>query len=296
MRFYVRMRGGLGNQMFQYAYALALRELYPGAEIFLDTREYRSYKRRSFSLTDFVLAEHTSVFSEGSLSYDIPIRIYHVWQRLYREIRHKPPFGISEPLARRGLILTGLGCSLPQSRLPEETFLYGYFQNADVLLPVRKNLSEAFSLPEPERTKLSPFLRDTGDCSVSVSIRLGQDIADSGWQLCSKDYYRSGIDIICRDHPMDKIIVFSDSPERVSDERWFDDMGLEIVYTAGLSPAEQMEIMKQCRHFVISNSTFAWWGAFLGAGDKGDIVAPKTWQGNRPTEKDPLFMKNMILL
>ena len=43
-------------------------------------------------------------------------------------------------------------------------------------------------------------------------------------------------------------------------------------------------------------STFAWWGAFLGAGTEGVIVAPRIWQGNRPTEKDPLYLKNMILL
>ena len=57
-----------------------------------------------------------------------------------------------------------------------------------------------------------------------------------------------------------------------------------------------MELLKRCRRFVISNSTFAWWGAFLGAGTEGVIVAPKIWQGNRLTRKDSLYLKNMILL
>ena len=296
MRLYVRMRGGLGNQMFQYAYALALREQHPEAEIWLDTREYATYKRRMFSLTDFVLADRTCLFSKGTLPYDIPIRLYHVWQRLYREMRHAQPFGINETLARRGMILTGLGCPLPQCRLPEKTFLYGYFQNAAVLLPIREVLREAYTVPEEEKEKLPTSLRGPGDHSAVVSIRLGQDIEASGWKLCSRDYYRSGIERIRREHRVERLFVLSDVPERVAEEKWFDDMGLDLHYTTGLSPALQMELMRQCRLFVISNSTFAWWGAFLGAGEEGVIVAPGTWQGNRPTEEDPLFIKNMLLL
>ena len=121
MKFIVRMRGGLGNQMFQYAYTLALRERYPEAEIVLDTREYGTYTRRSFALTDFVLAKNTSLFSQGRLAYDVPIRLYHVWQRLYREVRHEHPFGVNDSLARRGFLLTGLGCPLPRGGLPETT-------------------------------------------------------------------------------------------------------------------------------------------------------------------------------
>ena len=296
MKFIVRMRGGLGNQMFQYAYTLALRERYPEAEIVLDTREYGTYTRRSFALTDFVLAKNTSLFSQGRLAYDVPIRLYHVWQRLYREVRHEHPFGVNDSLARRGFLLTGLGCPLPRGGLPETTFLYGYFQNADVLLPIRDTLRKAFSLPDSEFTRLSPALLDTGDDAAAVSIRLGGDILQSGWHLCSKEYYRAGIEEIRRTDAVKKLLVFSDAPERVIGEKWFDDMGAEIVYASGLSPASQMELLKRCRRFVISNSTFAWWGAFLGAGTEGDIVAPRIWQGNRPTEKDPLYLKNMILL
>ncbi len=296
MKLIVRMRGGLGNQMFQYAYALALRDRYPGAGIVLDTREYKTYTRRSFALTDFVLAENTTLFSRGRLAYDIPIRLYHVWQRLYREVRHEHPFGVNESLAGRGLVLTGLGCPLPRADLPETTFLYGYFQNAEVLLPIRETLRNAYSLPASGLAGLSPALLDAGDDAAAVSIRLGGDIVKSGWQLCSREYYRAGIEEIRRTDTVKKLLIFSDAPERVAGEKWFDDMDLELVYASGLSPASQMELLKRCRRFVISNSTFAWWGAFLGAGTEGVIVAPKIWQGNRSTEKDSLYLKNMILL
>jgi len=297
MRFYVRMRGGLGNQMFQYAYALALRERYPDAEIWLDTREYRTYKRRVFELADFVLDRDTFLFSEGKLRYDAAIRVFHVYQRLYREIRKKQPYGLSEAMARRGILLTGLGCPLPESQLPEETFLYGYFQNIELLVPLRAKLQEIYSVPEKVLAGLPSALRQVGDNSVAVSIRLGGDMVRSGWQLCSRDYYREGLARIRREHRIDRVLIFSDDPERVSAEKWFDDLGLDLTYATALSPAEQMSVLKQCRHFVISNSTFAWWGAFLGAGeDEGVIVAPTFWQGNRSTAEDSLYLKNMILL
>ena len=296
MKLYVRMRGGLGNQMFQYAYALALRERYPASEIWMDIREYEHYKRRSFALTDFKLADNTHVFSSGRLRYDLPIKAYHVYQRLYREIRGKSPYGMDPSLARRGLILTGTGCPLPAADLPEETFLYGYFQNAEILLPIRETLREAFSLPDAGSSKVSGLLRCLGDDCAAVSIRLGNDIVQSGWQLCSRDYYRAGIEAIRQTHSINRLLIFSDAPERVAEEKWFEDMGLELCFTTGLSPSEQMELLKNCRHFVISNSTFAWWGAFLGAAKtNGVIVAPKLWQGNLPTDQTKLFFKNMIL-
>ena len=297
MKLYVRMRGGLGNQMFQYAYALALREQYPDARIILDTREYATYKLRNFGLTDFVLAADTEVFPEGKLSYDLLIKAYHVYQRIYREIRHEQPYGVSELLAKRGMIVTGLGCPLPRSRLPETAYLYGYFQNADLLLTVRELLRQAYSLPESEAAKLPESLRNPGENAVAVSIPTYNDvIAKSGWHYCTREFYRAGLEEIWKDHPLEKLVVFSDSPEKIEKEQWFDDLGLEIEYTGGLSPSEQMEILKRFRYYVIANSTFAWWGAFLGAGEDGVIVAPTIWQGNRPTEKDPLHLKNMILL
>ena len=296
MKIYVRMRGGLGNQMFQYAYALALREAYPAAGIWLDSREYRRYKRRSFELTSFVLGEDTHIHSDGPLRYDLPIKFYHVYQRLYREVRGRSPFGVSESLARRGLILTGTGCPLPAGPLPEEVFLYGYFQDADVFLPVREKLRGVFSLPEAAQGGLFVSGPASGETSVAVSIRLGDDILQSGWQLCSRDHYREGIEAVRRERLVDTIYVFSDKPEQVAEEKWFDDLGLRLIFTAGLSPAEQIAVMALCRHFVISNSTFAWWGAFLGAGDDGVIAAPKLWQGNIPTDETALYLKNMILL
>ncbi len=296
MKLYVRIRGGLGNQMFQYAYALALREKYPEAEIWLDTREYARYKRRKFELTDFVLAENTHVFSEGSLRCDLPIGLYHVYQRLFREVRGRSPSGVSEALARRGMILTGVDCPLPKSPLPDETFLYGYFQDADVLLPIREKLQAAFSLPEATQNDLFRSFSAPGEMSAAVSIRLGKDIVQSGWQLCTPEYYRAGIEAIRRRRDVRTLYIFSDRPEQVQEEKWFDDLDLELVYTVGRSPSEQMEVMRRCRGFVISNSTFAWWGAFLGAGDDGVIIAPKLWQGNVPTEETALHLNNMILI
>ena len=296
MRLYVRMRGGLGNQMYQYAYALALRERYPEAEIWLDTREYRTYKRRVFELTDFVLAENTFLFTDGKLRYDLPLSVYHIYQRLYREVRGRHPFGVNEMLARRGLLLTGLGCSLPRSPLPDETFLYGYFENAAVLAPIRGALRKAYTLPETAWSGIPEALREPGYNCAAVSIRLGQDIVKSGWQLCSREYYRDGIEAIRREHPVDRLLIFSDCPEQVAREKWFDDMGIPMTYTVGLSPSAQMAVMARCRDFVISNSTFAWWGSFLGSGENGLIVAPRLWQGNIPTEETTLYLSNMIIL
>ncbi len=296
MEIYLRMRGGLGNQMLQYGYALALAQRAPDARIWLDTREYRHYKRWNFELGSFVLTENTALFPGRRLRYDFPIKAYHVYQRLYREVHGSSPYGLNAALARRGMILTGRGCPLPEGELPEKVYLYGYFQNAAVFLPIREQLRRAYSLPERALSQIPAELLEIPEDSVAVSVRLGSDIVRSGWQLCSRDYYRSGVEAIRRAHSGGRVLVFSDQAERVRAEHWFDDLG-EVVYVPALTPCEQMELLSRCRHFVISNSTFAWWGAFLGAGgDEGMIVAPRLWQGNLPTDETAMYLPNMTLL
>lgn len=294
MELNVRMRGGLGNQMFIYGYALALRERYPDAVIRLDLREYRHYTRRAFELADFNLNERVEYISDGRMGYDLPMKLYHVYQRLYRDVKGRGPYGLSEALCRRGLVLCGTGCPLPETELPEKSYLYGYFQNAEVLLPIREKLIRAYSLPEGAMDAIPLHLREIPADSIAVSVRLGSDIVRSGWKLCTKEYYRAGVEMIRRSHPGGKILVFSDLPDRVREEAWFDDMADEIVYVKGLTPCQQMELLGLCSHFVISNSTFAWWGAFLGAGEEGIIAAPALWQGNIPTAQTAIALKNMV--
>ncbi|WP_163704276.1 hypothetical protein [Paenibacillus jilunlii] len=94
----IRVMGGLGNQLFQYAYARYLQEIY-NADIYLDLRGYRNYKVREFSLNKFQLNDKVHIFSAAMVPlndryrYGLTRRIYHIVQFMIKKIRRKNKMG-----------------------------------------------------------------------------------------------------------------------------------------------------------------------------------------------------------
>lgn len=275
MKIVVRMRGGLGNQMFQYAYARALQE--NNSDIILDTREYKDYSIRNFELSQFKLNKDVKISEDVPLPYDLYIKAYRLYQFLYFKVKKKRPMGYLESFARRGYILSGRACELPNIQFPNDIYLYGYFQSAKPLLEFREMLFNEFKATKTS-VKVQKIISNIDDDTVAVSIRRGEDYKTGGWPVQSKEYYLNGLKKLNSDSKR-KIIVFSDNIESVIEENWFVNYE-NVEYIEKCSPTEQMEIMKQCKYFVISNSSFAWWGSFLGSYRGGAVIAPEYWYEN----------------
>ena len=86
------------------------------------------------------------------------------------------------------------------------------------------------------------------------------------------------------------VLVFSDEIGKAKQL----DFDAEKIFVEGLSPAQQLTLMKKCQDYVISNSSFSWWGAFLGASDNSIVIAPNIWYDTKePTERTLLTYENM---
>jgi len=113
--------------------------------------------------------------------------------------------------------------------------------------------------------------------SVAVHVRRGDYLTDAKLRVCNLDYYRNAIDFLRRNLESPIFFVFSD------DVPWcqknFNGPDLQIVRTrlSGRLPAIDMELMKRCRHQVISNSTFSWWAAWLNENPGKIVAAPHKW-------------------
>ena len=125
--------------------------------------------------------------------------------------------------------------------------------------------------------------------AVSVHVRRGDYVSVAETRerhgTCSLDYYQAGFEHIAARIADPVIFVFSDDPAWVQANLKFPSPTIYVTHNVGKQNYEDLRLMSACRHFIIANSTFSWWGAWLGEGAGKIVIAPKRW-GNKPDEMD----------
>lgn len=265
-----RMRGGLGNQLFIIAFAFYVRRLnYTDCPILVDVREYNRYKVRNFELLSLIKEDSISFFTNHfSIFYDVTRELFHIDQKLNRKDTKSLSW-----LSKYGLYYGRRSAIGAKQALTTTSYIYGYFQDAEMVFKVRDELITHIISP----VKSKSF---TSNNRVAVSIRCGDDYIKQGWPICTKEYYQKGLNYILEKKRFGKdvqILVFSDVVEKakkiINDNR--------AVFVCDLSPSEQLTIMAQCNDFVIANSSFSWWGALLGLKKDSIVVMPEFWYSTR---------------
>lgn len=269
----VRLMGGLGNQMFQYAAGLAV-SMRAGCKLNLDTSFLRkksdAYTVRALELDAFnVLADMDSINS---------LRL--------KSMRKISDFGGGGEHALLKLNEGGVS-------------LRGYWQSDLYFKDVRDALLKEFTLKNPLSTpaaKLAQEIQSTD--AVSVHIRRGDYVSNSSAAavhgLCPMQYYQSAVDRVIDTVGICPIYVFSD------DVAWVKanfDVGLPInvIDYPAASPAEDIHLMKLCKHHIIANSSFSWWGAWLSQRN-GMKVAPQRWYADAGMRADNIAPSDWIRL
>src|SRR6266404_1475854 len=156
--------------------------------------------------------------------------------------------------------------------ITDHTEIQGYFQS-DKYYPDKVLVKSWYSFrPEIVDSVESLFPRALLKDAVSISLRLDKDYANTRefYPLYPPSYYRQGLK---RAAAVGPVLVFADRPglARSFIDSVVDD---EAILVEGLSPHQQLYLMTRCRANVITNSTFAWWGAWLNLRDDRIIVAP----------------------
>ena len=268
-----RMRGGLGNQLFIVSYALyiANQEINrEECEIILDIREYKHYKIRNFELFNLIMNDKMRFYDsrkDFSIFYELTRSLYHVVQKMFR-----PDISMNTLLQKKGLYYSKRSVrplSIPLKQT--HRYLYGYFQDANMALKVKDELLCRL-LPQ-ENTSYDDLTRNA---CIAVSIRCGKDYLDQGWPICCEDYYLNSLSEILEEKYKNKnvsVLIFSDNMEYAKKISWL----CNVTYIQNLSPSDQIRLMSRCNDFVISNSSFSWWGAFLGSNSESIIIAPDQW-------------------
>jgi len=298
----VKLMGGLGNQMFQIAFAKKLA-IENNEEIVIDSSVYSKYKIRNFSLNNLIISDSINSIEEIDLTQielkylRLTQKIYHIVQKIVKVLGLRSYLGemIYKSLSRKGLYYNFTPYYYNHAKNSKKLkCLYGYFQSERYFSDIKQQVSELLRVNKKPNVEEKIVLNELNSCNaVGVSIRIGDDyIKSSSWNVCTEEYYYKGMEYIYNKQPDVEFFIFSDDTQKVKNQYKFN---YPVKYIEGFKDYESLRMLYTCKHFVISNSSFSWWGAFLSNSEHKIIIAPERWNNNFEKKPD-IYTDNMLLI
>jgi hypothetical protein len=234
-----KLQGGLGNQIFQWAYAKSL-EIQHQVPMMLDLSYF--YKdngtdtKRIFCLDKFPNLKF-NIFSSSGNFINVSDDSY------FRELKIDSNYNY---------------------------YLNGFWQNEkyfeDNKFEILKELSPSDEILK--KLTLTPFIEKN---VVSLHVRRTDYVKSNGYHpVQSIEYYKKALDIIGE---YDYIFVFSDDIQWCKDNLTFNNM----IFMEGFDDVEDLWLMSMCKNNIIANSSFSWWGAWLNQNKNKKVILPKRW-------------------
>ena len=256
---------GLGNQMFQYALYLAMRA--KGRRPLLSTSIIsRCMMHNGFELChDFGIDRTTLPIIDGGRMMGRVIR------RITRQM--KGMCYIEDETTFSEAVFT-----------TRKLLVYGFWQNIRYFQDIESEVLQAFSFHHIDKYNRQLAHDMSTSDSVSIHIRRGDYLKYPEYAVCTPKYYQCAIASIQQRIATPKFNSFSDDWEW--SERFMSQQGVVykvIAHNRGADSYKDMFLMTQCRHNILANSSFSWWGAWLGEQQGRIVICPATW--NLKSEK-----------
>jgi hypothetical protein len=260
----VKLIGGLGNQMFQYALGRTIAHR-RRTSLALDVSAFRDwYKLRKYSLGVFNIVEK---FAPGGIPRFS--RVCALGQRFLLP-------GVTYVLKEKSFPFDPDALNAPRN-----VYLDGYWQSEKYFKEIEDVIRREFCFktePDPPNSELANRVKSVN--SVSVHVRRTDYVSSpKSYELlgiCPLEYYREAAELIVSQVPNPHFFVFSDEPDWARGN--LEPKGPTTFVTQNCldNAHEDLRLMALCRHHIIANSTFSWWGAWL-ANSGGIVIAPQRW-------------------
>lgn len=296
----VRISGGLGNQMFQYAFGRALAERNQ-AELLLDLSGLAAKEN-----------EEQRHFSLGIFEAKCKIATKEDFRKL----------GITDPedqtlcgRAKRYLERAGESFLPLQKRkaIIEHDFLFdadvasmgdnhyfsGIWQSEKYFSAIKNELKNDFVLKEKNTDATVDAKKMSADKSlVCLNVRRTDYVTNEKIAgkigFIGKKYYENAVALMRKKVPDAKFLVFSDDIEWCKKNLDFIPNVFFVSHAGDENAfAKDFHMMSLCSHFIVANSTFSWWAAWLSKNENKTIIAPKKWFASGLSDRD-LVPKNWI--
>ena len=287
----VNIAGGLGNQMFQYAFAQSLKKR-SGEDVFIDIHHFKGYKlhngfeiKRIFQNADLPIANRTQI---NRVSHYVP------YYKLSRAIRKYLPKKTTEYIA-----------PYTYKYLPEvynligDYYFEGYWQSFWFYNDIKDELLNIFRFPKENDYCATIRMDIESRPSVGIHVRRGDYVGDptlGGW--CDVNYYKRALEFFLKERDNFVFFIFS------NDTNWCIDNILPLLNgnravfvdgNTGLNSFYDMYLMTKCNNLIIANSSFSWWGAFLNT-NGGRVIAPKVWNSYWKSEDIEVYDPQWLLV
>lgn len=290
----LRLSGGLGNQMFQYAAGLALARRH-GAELRFDLEWFEANRlHQGLELTRvfglqlpvaspldrrkvlgwFANPMLRRIFSRRQLAFLRPSRLvvephFHYWQRF--------------------------------ENLPANVYLDGYWQSERYFAPIADEIRRTFQFfPSMDARSSDLAQKMAAETSVSLHVRRGDFFREQrvsrvhGVDLAG--YYKKAVQALIERLAKPRFYIFSDEPKWVRQHLDIACASTIVDHNSGADSYRDMQLMSLCKHHIIANSTFSWWGAWLNPNPDKIVIAPRQWFNVSCFDTRDLYPPNWLVL
>lgn len=271
-----KITSGLGNQLFQYAMArhLALKR---NTSLYFDLGFYafdnpnntpRQFKLDQFNITYKTVSQSASIYWSKATKL-FPNRSFNPLFAWLEEQQHH---------YNDAVLKTQAGCITVKGYWQSEKYF------GDVADVIRRELTFKDST-DPRFTYYKQLIGATA-VPVSVHVRRGDYVHHPEFSktfgFVGVDYYQKAIQLMQSRYPTCVFFLFSDDKEWTTQHFNFVGKSVFIENIGSNSDIDDLHLMSLCKHNIIANSSYSWWGAWLNSNNEKTVIAPDRWYKNKP--------------
>jgi hypothetical protein len=289
----VKIMGGLGNQLFQYATARALADRL-NANLILDCSDKRE---RQVELDRYHI--RASIVDSPSLIRKTYLRLPGKFGRKLSKAAQRllPPFiKIDNQIFRSFQEQRWFQYDERIEQLRGAIYLDGFWQSFRYFEGLLESIREDLRLVAPLNPTIVKWQRQMRETnSVCVHVRRGDYIRRAQtFGLCDISYYQAAMECLLAHHADARFYLFSDDLAWCRQNFAADDL-IFVDFNSPDTAVDDLELMRSCRHHIIANSSLSWWGAWLATWPAQIVIAPIPWFISGPSDND-LIRKHWVRL
>ena len=264
----IKIKGGLGNQLFQYAVGRALA-LHHRSPLKLDLTIFKTYKLHRYLLDQFAIQADIATEDEiiklkgrNNVLFSALRKAGLVKRKSYLKEKRSSYFDVS--------VFKN-----------DDVYLDGYWQNelyfSDIREELLRDLTSISSMSDLGVVYMEGIKKRN---TVSLHVRRGNYLNLKNFNVLDIDYYMKAVEYIRKNVEKPTFFIFSDDLEWCKNSLGFLDNCVFVDSTR--TEIDDLKLMSFCQHNIIANSSFSWWGAWLNQNCKKTVIAPKDWLLNDP--------------